>query len=133
MTILPSRSCFRTPCSVTLPEPASGTGRIGETIRKGGAMDRRVRRTRRILGDALLELIVEQGYEQTTVQDVLDRADVGRSTFYAHFRDKDALLMAGFDEMAEQLRTDLAAMTPGTPPEPGQPVQALFLHAYRNQ
>jgi AcrR family transcriptional regulator len=96
-------------------------------------MDRRVRRTRRILGDALLELIVEQGYEQTTVQDVLDRADVGRSTFYAHFRDKDALLMAGFDEMAEQLRTDLAAMAPGIPPEPGQPVQALFLHAYRNQ
>ena len=96
-------------------------------------MDRRVRRTRRILGEALTELIVEQGYERTTVQDVLDRADVGRSTFYAHFRDKDALLMAGFEEMAGQLREDLAAMSPGVRPEPGRPVRALFLHAYRHQ
>jgi AcrR family transcriptional regulator len=96
-------------------------------------MDRRVRRTRRILGEALMELIVEQGYERTTVQDVLDRADVGRSTFYAHFRDKDALLMAGFEEMAAQLRADLAAMAPGVPPEPGRPVLALFRHAYREQ
>ncbi|WP_432991105.1 TetR family transcriptional regulator [Dactylosporangium sp. CA-233914] len=92
-----------------------------------------MRRTRRILGEALLELIVEQGYERTTVQDVLDRADVGRSTFYAHFRDKDALLMASFEEMAERLRADLAAMAPGVPPEPGQPVLGLFTHAFRNQ
>jgi AcrR family transcriptional regulator len=96
-------------------------------------MDRRVRRTRRILGEALVELIIEQGYERTTVQDVLDRADVGRSTFYAHFRDKDALLMAGFEEMAERLRADLDALSPGVPPGPGQPVVGLFAHAYRNR
>ncbi|MFG2044692.1 TetR/AcrR family transcriptional regulator [Dactylosporangium sp. NPDC048998] len=96
-------------------------------------MDRRVRRTRRILGEALVQLIIEQGYERTTVQDVLDRADVGRSTFYAHFRDKDALLMAGFEDLAERLRADLDAMSPGVPPEPGQPVVGLFSHAYRNR
>jgi len=96
-------------------------------------MDRRVRRTRRLLGDALVELVLEQGYERTTVQDVLDRADVGRSTFYAHFRDKDALLMAGFEELAEQLRADLDAVSPAAPPEPGQPVRALFAHAHRNR
>src|SRR5262245_32775203 len=56
--------------------------------------DRRVNRTRRALKDALTDLIVEQGYEAVTVQDVIDRADVGRSTFYAHFLDKDDLLMA---------------------------------------
>jgi AcrR family transcriptional regulator len=95
--------------------------------------DRRVRRTRRLLGAALLELVVEQGYERTTVQDVLDRADVGRSTFYTHFRDKDALLMACFDELAGELRADLAAMSPGVRPEPGQPVRALFAHAYRSR
>jgi AcrR family transcriptional regulator len=58
--------------------------------------DRRVRRTRQLLIDALLALVVERGYEGLTVQDVLDRADVGRSTFYAHFRDKDDLLQAAF-------------------------------------
>ena len=56
--------------------------------------DRRVTRTRRALKEALTDLILERGYEAVTVQDVIDRADVGRSTFYAHFIDKDDLLMA---------------------------------------
>jgi AcrR family transcriptional regulator len=55
--------------------------------------DRRVNRTRRLLKEALTDLILEKGYERVTVRDVLDRADVGRSTFYAHFVDKDDLLM----------------------------------------
>ena len=54
--------------------------------------DRRVRRTRRTLTEAFVALVLEQGYERLTVQDILDRADVGRSTFYAHFRDKESLL-----------------------------------------
>jgi len=56
--------------------------------------DRRVGRTRKALKEALTDLILEKGYEEVTVQDVIDRADVGRSTFYAHFVDKDDLLMA---------------------------------------
>ena len=56
--------------------------------------DRRVVKTRRALKEALTDLILEKGYEGVTVQDVIDRADVGRSTFYAHFIDKDDLLMA---------------------------------------
>src|SRR6476646_8775317 len=61
----------------------------------GGARpDRRVARSRRALKEALTDLILERGYEAVTVQDVIDRADVGRSTFYAHFMDKDDLLMA---------------------------------------
>ena len=56
--------------------------------------DRRVGKTRRALKEALTDLILERGYEAVTVQDVIDRADVGRSTFYAHFMDKDDLLMA---------------------------------------
>jgi AcrR family transcriptional regulator len=54
--------------------------------------DRRVRRTRAALLDALLALMVEKGYEAVTVQDLIDRADIGRSTFYAHFTDKSDLL-----------------------------------------
>jgi AcrR family transcriptional regulator len=95
--------------------------------------DRRVRRTRRILGDALVALILEKRYEQITVQDILDRADVGRSTFYAHYRDKEALLVAGFDDMREDLRRELAAMTPGVPPDPASPTGAIFDHAYRHR
>jgi len=56
--------------------------------------DRRVSRTRRALKEALTDLILDKGYEAVTVQDVIDRADIGRSTFYAHFIDKDDLLMA---------------------------------------
>jgi AcrR family transcriptional regulator len=58
--------------------------------------DRRVRRTRAALRDALLDLIAERGYEAVTVQDIIDRADVGRSTFYNHYTDKDDLLRDGF-------------------------------------
>jgi AcrR family transcriptional regulator len=56
--------------------------------------DRRVTRTRKALKEALTDLILAKGYEAVTVQDVIDRADVGRSTFYAHYVDKDDLLMA---------------------------------------
>jgi len=56
--------------------------------------DRRVARTRNALKAALTDLILEKGYEAVTVQDVIDRADMGRSTFYAHFDDKDQLLLA---------------------------------------
>ena len=47
-----------------------------------------LRRTRQLLREALVELILEKGYDAVTVQDVLDRADVGRSTFYAHYREQ---------------------------------------------
>src|SRR5215467_15595598 len=71
--------------------------------------DRRVRRSRRLPQDALLELILEKGYDKVTVQDILDRADVGRATFYAHFRDKDDLLVSGSEELREVLRAQMTA------------------------
>jgi len=58
--------------------------------------DRRVRRTRRQLKEALLELLQKRSYETITVQAIIDRADVGRSTFYSHFPSKEALLLDGF-------------------------------------
>ncbi|HEY3366112.1 MAG TPA: TetR/AcrR family transcriptional regulator [Symbiobacteriaceae bacterium] len=63
------------------------------------AEDRRVQRTRTLLLDALMELMLEKGYETVTIQDIIDRANVGRSTFYAHFLDKEALLLSGFEQL----------------------------------
>lgn len=61
--------------------------------------DRRVRRTRGRLHIALMELIVEKGYDRTTVQDLIDRADIGRSTFYAHYETKDDLLLSSLERL----------------------------------
>ncbi len=96
--------------------------------------DRRVRRTRTSLVEAFLGLVVEHGYERVTIQDILDRADVGRSTFYAHYRDKEALLMSCFDGLREELTADLQALTPGlAPPDARRLSIALFRHAYRHR
>ncbi len=69
--------------------------------------DARVERTRERLGYALIELIVEKPIDDVTVQDVLDRARVGRSTFYLHFRDKDDLLMSQLEMFLEMMSTVL--------------------------
>jgi AcrR family transcriptional regulator len=84
--------------------------------------DRRVRRTRELLRRALLSLVQEQGYERITVQDILDRADVGRSTFYAHYRDKDDLLLSGFEDIRA------AEHSAGAKREFLQPLLIVFRH-----
>jgi AcrR family transcriptional regulator len=55
--------------------------------------DRRVQRTRELLQKALIELISELGYDAITIQDIVDRANIGRTTFYLHYSRKDELLM----------------------------------------
>ncbi|HET7827087.1 MAG TPA: TetR/AcrR family transcriptional regulator [Anaeromyxobacter sp.] len=71
--------------------------------------DRRVRRTHGALRAALVELIVERGWDGFTVQDLCERADVGRSTFYLHFADKDEVLAGAFADLGKQLRAHLAS------------------------
>jgi len=61
--------------------------------------DRRVQRTKRSLRDALISLAREKPYDAIAVKEILYRANVGRSTFYTHFRDKDELLESGIHEM----------------------------------
>jgi AcrR family transcriptional regulator len=92
--------------------------------------DRRVRRTRNLLRNAFLELIQEKGYDRITVQDILDRADVGRSTFYAHYRDKDDLMLAGFEDIRSALAAERDAAQKGTTAKGEflQPLLAVFRH-----
>lgn len=60
--------------------------------------DRRVRRTKQRLKDALMDLLARRDYDEITIRDLTRRADVGRSTFYSHFASKEELLFSGFDE-----------------------------------
>lgn len=80
--------------------------------------DRRVLRTRRALHDAFYALFVEKGYEAITIQDILDRADVGRSTFYQHFAGKQDLMLKGMENLrgwlvARQRESPEASSVPG--------------------
>lgn len=61
--------------------------------------DRRSQRTEQLLRQALIALILEKGYNAITVQDIIDRANVGRTTFYAHFYDKEDLMLSGFEQL----------------------------------
>jgi AcrR family transcriptional regulator len=88
--------------------------------------DRRVRRTRDRLGDAIMELVVEKPFEAITVQDVLDRSGVSRTTFYAHFRDKNDLFLSDADEFLESMAMALSRF--GCKSDRVAPVEELFTH-----
>jgi len=76
----------------------------GKSLANPIRIDRRAARTRRLLHEALMRLIFRKDYDSITVQDLLDEADIGRSTFYAHYAGRDDLLRKGFDRMQEELR-----------------------------
>ena len=87
--------------------------------------DRRVRRTEQRLNDALESLIIEKRYDKITVQDLIDRADVGRSTFYAHYETKDDLLLS-WTQLADDMELHMAQDQ--TDAESITPSLALFRH-----
>lgn len=68
-----------------------------------GKDDRRSQRTRRLLGEAFVQLLRTRGYSAITVSDIIERAGVGRSTFYSHYRDKDDLFISEMDRVIETL------------------------------
>jgi AcrR family transcriptional regulator len=68
-----------------------------------GKEDRRTRRTRQLLRDALLALLKNKRYEDISVQDIIERAEVARSTFYMHYLHKDDLLVGKWGVFASNL------------------------------
>lgn len=88
-------------------------------------MDRRVRKTREALYSAFVSLIVERGYDAISVQHIIDAADVGRTTFYAHFKSKEELLRFGFG----RLRDELSAVLDANPDAALDFVEPLLVHA----
>lgn len=95
--------------------------------------DRRKARTRRQLRQALLGLILEKGYDAVTIEDITERADLGRTTFYLHYRDKDELLLESIQATADELR----AQVPFDRWTPGESLPStillVFRHAAENQ
>ncbi len=66
-------------------------------------IDRRIQRTRALLRDALVSLFLRMDYETITIKDIVDEANVARSTFYAHYASKEELLRSGFEALRVQL------------------------------
>lgn len=104
--------------------------------------DRRVYRTRRNLRNALMSLILEKGYDSVTIEEITQRADVGRSTFYLHYKDKEDLLIenidATIDEFIQQISSvPLSAWAMSLKDDDSlsqglSPVMLVFQHAAEN-
>src|SRR5947209_13169074 len=93
--------------------------------------DRRVQRTRRLLRDSLIALILERGYDAIRVEDITDHANLGRATFYLHYNDKEDLLASSlrdiFDELVDQFdKPNLADAS-------AQPELIAFKHAEQHR
>jgi AcrR family transcriptional regulator len=107
-------------------------------------VDRRVQRTRQALRAALVELIREKGYDAISVEEITQRANLGRATFYLHYKDKDDILLEEFSEkVSDQVR--LISEIPATFWAPDQvsqnhgdrnklilPILHIFNHAAEN-
>jgi AcrR family transcriptional regulator len=104
--------------------------------------DRRIGRTRRALKDSLTMLVLEKGYDAVTVEEITQRADLSRTTFYLHYRDKDELLLESVDQMVNDLIQQITQLPvaawgreglAGDLASPSEnPVQLIFEHAALN-
>ncbi len=135
------------PTSDTIAD-LSASGRIEKSVQdptrffQGARMsgpskkaDRRVQRSQQALQEALLQLMLEKGYAETSVSDIVERANVGRSTFYTHFADKEDLLQQSLQGLKAFLTDETLV-----PPEregPSHPALSfalpMFLHAYEQK
>jgi AcrR family transcriptional regulator len=84
----------------------SREGRLSSVSPAVAKVDARIERTRRRLREALVELVLENGYESATIRDLADRAGVGYATYFRHYPTKDALLL----DLLEDLLADLMAL-----------------------
>jgi AcrR family transcriptional regulator len=94
--------------------------------------DRRVQRTRHALRDALISLLEESGWDDINIQNLCERANVGRSTFYLHFQNKEELLVSGLNDLRSGLRAQAAAEKHGAP-DSLPFVRGLIEHVYEQR
>ena len=95
--------------------------------------DRRVQRTRDVLQKALIDLIGEGSYDSITIQDIVDRANVARATFYVHFSNKDDLFMSCHEAIVNEFRYGLLHSQPLSREELlSREAPAGMVYAYRH-
>ena len=70
-------------------------------------LDRRITRTRKALTEALVELGLERGFESLKIRDIAERADVGYSTFYRHYKSKNDLLTCHLREIQREIQREM--------------------------
>ena len=90
----------------------------------GNKHDRRSQRTRQALSEAFVKLLKEKGYSAITVSDLIERANIGRSTFYSHYQDKDDLFVAQLERVIDVLSHHM----PNQREVPFFPSLGLFRH-----
>jgi AcrR family transcriptional regulator len=97
--------------------------------REGSRSQRRVARTKAAIEDAFVQLVLEQGYERVAVEDITDRADLARATFYVHYRNKEAVLFSVFDQLIEDLMRRIAYRSDPWDDVRREAIQAAYRHA----
>ena len=80
---------------------------ISTSTRHEQPLDRRIQRTRQLLREALFSLITERSYEGIAIQDITERANLGRTTFYLHYQDKEGLLKVSVKTLMYELQLDV--------------------------
>ena len=78
------------------------------TSQPGSRVQRRVARTKAAIEDAFVQLVLERGYERVAVEDISERADLARATFYAHYPNKEAVLFSVSNRLTEDLMQRIA-------------------------
>lgn len=116
---------------------------MSSSIQEKEKLDRRVRKTRRALREAMLNLMEEKGYDQVTVEELTSRADIGRTTFYLHYNAKQDLLIEQFGELMDQLVAQLSQIPlsawrqdgdlMAVDSHPNRPICMIFQHAAENE
>ena len=122
-----SRNPFPQAAKAGVPSPAHrAISKLIHAKTPKKKVDRRVRKTRDALGDALITLMQEKPFASITIQQVLDRAGVGRSTFYSHFRGKEDLFLSDVEDFFETMSTALERQ--GDQSNRIAPVHEFFAH-----
>ena len=97
--------------------------------RPGSRVQRRVARTKAAIEDAFVQLVLEQGYERVAVEDISDRADLARATFYAHYPNKEAVLFSVSNRLTEDLMQRIAYRSGPWNVVRRDAIQAAYMHA----
>jgi len=95
----------------------------------GSRAQRRVARTKAAIEDAFVQLVLERGYERVAVENISDRADLARATFYAHYPNKEAVLLSVFNRLVEDLMERISYQDGPWNAVRRDAVQTAFRHA----